>query len=177
MRDLATLTIHLLVTIARLLGPGGVRSIDAESLLLKHQLLILNRSRARTPALHPADRFFVGFGYCSKTLHDIEFPQGSGETEISPIVYTEQSRKTWPQRTLPRIDFSDCRHETKKSAIRVSAYCQSNFIHLQHPGRQRCGTPRADYALQAGTGFWRSVMAHIPGAYKGQSLECGPVSM
>ena len=44
MRDAATLTIHLLVTIAHLLGPGGVRSIVAESLLVKHQLLILNRS-------------------------------------------------------------------------------------------------------------------------------------
>ena len=47
MRDLAALTIHLLVTIARLLGPGGARSVIAESLLIKHQLLILNRSRTR----------------------------------------------------------------------------------------------------------------------------------
>jgi len=32
MRDLAALTIHLLVTIARLLGPGDARSVVAESL-------------------------------------------------------------------------------------------------------------------------------------------------
>ena len=60
MRDLAMLFIHLLVTISRLFGPGGARSIVAESLLVKHQLLILNRSRARAPVLGPADRIIVG---------------------------------------------------------------------------------------------------------------------
>ena len=60
MRDLAILFIHLLVTIARLFGPGGVWSVVAESLLLKHQLLILNRSRMRAPSLRPIDRVIVG---------------------------------------------------------------------------------------------------------------------
>ncbi len=60
MRDLATLFIHLLVTVARLFGPGGARSVVAESLLLKHQLLILNRSRARAPDLRPTDRVIIG---------------------------------------------------------------------------------------------------------------------
>ncbi len=41
-RDLAMLFIHLVVTVARLLGPGGTRSVIAESLLVKHQLLILS---------------------------------------------------------------------------------------------------------------------------------------
>jgi hypothetical protein len=49
MRNLAVLVIHLIATLARLLGPGGVRSLVAESLLLKHQLLIVNRSRQRSP--------------------------------------------------------------------------------------------------------------------------------
>jgi hypothetical protein len=38
MCNLAVLVIHLVATLARLLGPGGVRSLVAESLLLKHQL-------------------------------------------------------------------------------------------------------------------------------------------
>ena len=59
-RDLAILFIHLVVTVARLSGPGGARSVVAESLLLKHQLLILNRSRARAPVLRPPDRIIVG---------------------------------------------------------------------------------------------------------------------
>jgi hypothetical protein len=48
-RDLAVLFIHLLTTVARLAGPGGARSVIAESVLVKHQLLILNRSRKRSP--------------------------------------------------------------------------------------------------------------------------------
>ncbi len=60
MRDLAILFIHLLVTIARLFGPGGARSVVAESLLVKHQLLIFNRSRERAPVLRPTDRLIVG---------------------------------------------------------------------------------------------------------------------
>ena len=42
MRDLVILFIHLIVTLARLLGPGGFRSVVAESVLVKHQLLITN---------------------------------------------------------------------------------------------------------------------------------------
>jgi len=45
MRDLLVLFVHVLVTLARLAGPGGVRSVVAESVLVKHQLLTLNRSR------------------------------------------------------------------------------------------------------------------------------------
>jgi hypothetical protein len=60
MRDLVVLFIHFIATLARLLGPGGARSIIAESLLLKHQLLILNRSRRRSPNLSMTDRTVAG---------------------------------------------------------------------------------------------------------------------
>jgi len=61
MRDLVVLFIHFIATLARLLRPGGARSIVAESLLLKHQLLILNRSRQRAPNLSASDRIFAGW--------------------------------------------------------------------------------------------------------------------
>ena len=61
MRDLVVLLIHFIATLARLLGPGGARSIVAESLLLKHQLLILNRSRQRAPNLSASDRILAGW--------------------------------------------------------------------------------------------------------------------
>ncbi len=60
MRDLLILFIHLIVTTTRLLGPGDQRSIVAESLLVKHQLLILNRPRERAPNLRPMDRVIAG---------------------------------------------------------------------------------------------------------------------
>jgi putative transposase len=60
MRDLLILTIHLFVTCMKLLRPGGVRAVAAESLLLKHQILISNRSRLRAPNLTTLDRFVLG---------------------------------------------------------------------------------------------------------------------
>ena len=56
MGDLAILFIRLVVTAARLFGPGGARVHRSESLLLKHQRLILNRSRVRAPIFRSSDR-------------------------------------------------------------------------------------------------------------------------
>ena len=60
MRDVLVLLVHLIVTAVRLIRPGGVRSIVAESVLLRHQLLIVNRPRQRAPDLRPVDRIVAG---------------------------------------------------------------------------------------------------------------------
>ena len=60
MRDLVILFVHIIATLARLLGPGGIRSVVAESVLVKQQLLILNRSRQRSPNLRSSDRLVAG---------------------------------------------------------------------------------------------------------------------
>ena len=41
MRDLVILFVHIIAIVARLLGPGGIRSVIAESVLVKQQLLRL----------------------------------------------------------------------------------------------------------------------------------------
>ena len=56
MRELLILAIHLLVTLAKLVRPRGVCAVAAESLMLKHQLFISNRSRQRAPNLTTLDR-------------------------------------------------------------------------------------------------------------------------
>ena len=60
MRLLFPLLGHLLVTLARLARPGGVRSVVAESLAVKHQLLIMKRSQRRAPNLTSWDRLLLG---------------------------------------------------------------------------------------------------------------------
>ena len=60
MRDLLLLAVQLVVTLAKLARPGGVRSVIAESLLLKQQLIISRRSRRRAPPLTTIDRFVLG---------------------------------------------------------------------------------------------------------------------
>ncbi len=64
MRDVLILSVHLLVIMAKLLRRGGARAVAAESLLLKHQLLISNRSRMRAPNLTTVLR-----NYCRRAIH------------------------------------------------------------------------------------------------------------
>jgi hypothetical protein len=60
MGELLILAIHLPVTFLKRLRPGGLRAVAAESLLLKHQVLISNRSRHRAPNLTTRDRCMLG---------------------------------------------------------------------------------------------------------------------
>ena len=53
MKSVLLLLAHFLTTLARLLGPGGLKTVLAENLLIKHQLLVLSRSRQRAPPYHP----------------------------------------------------------------------------------------------------------------------------
>jgi hypothetical protein len=53
--------LHLSVLIAKLCGPGGVRAVIAENLLLKQQLIVLRRARQRAPNLRGCDRLVCGF--------------------------------------------------------------------------------------------------------------------
>src|SRR5436853_4043325 len=62
MIHLFILAVHLLATIAKLVRPGGVRAVVAESLVLKHQLLISSRARRRAPNLNSFDRLLLGLG-------------------------------------------------------------------------------------------------------------------
>ena len=59
MRDALILLIHLVAIMAKLLTPGGARSIIAESMLLKQQLLVLNRARQRAPNLQSIGRIIA----------------------------------------------------------------------------------------------------------------------
>ena len=65
MRDVVILFLHLIVTVIRLARPGGLRSVVAESVLVKHQLRILNRGRKRAPNLGAAGRIIAVCAPCS----------------------------------------------------------------------------------------------------------------
>jgi transposase InsO family protein len=57
---LFSLIAHFLVTLVRLARPGGLGAVAAESLAVKHQLLILRRARRRAPYLTSWDRLALG---------------------------------------------------------------------------------------------------------------------
>ena len=67
MHDILAVLIHAIVTVVRLIKPGGLRAVVAESALTRHQILILNRSRKRSPKLRVSDRMIAGV--CTLLMH------------------------------------------------------------------------------------------------------------
>ena len=57
----ALLAIHLLVLLAKSLKPGGIKSVIAENLMLKQQLIVMARTKLTSPNLKASDRFIFGY--------------------------------------------------------------------------------------------------------------------
>ena len=105
MRDLVILFVHVIAISARLLGPGGIRSVVAESVLLRQQLLILNRSRQRSPNLLDPDgssaSCFQGALYWLASVR-IREEFGAGRSRVSRCS-TQYSRSRLPDKVaVPR---------------------------------------------------------------------------
>ena len=98
MRDLLILLVHLITTTARLMGPGGARSVIAESLLVKHQLLILNRSRQRAPNLRASDRLLAGV--CSLFIRPTRVVRSAIVLQPSTILDFHRHLRTRKYRVL-----------------------------------------------------------------------------
>ena len=62
MKEILVILLQLAATTAKLCGPGGVRAVIAENLLLKQQLIVLRRARQRAPNLTLSDRLICGLG-------------------------------------------------------------------------------------------------------------------
>jgi hypothetical protein len=98
MRDLVILFIHLLTTVARLAGRGGVRSVVAESVLVKHQLLILNRSRQRAPNLRLLDRLVAG--WCALLMRPFRLIRSAIVLKPSTLLSLHQALRNRKYRRL-----------------------------------------------------------------------------
>jgi hypothetical protein len=59
MRDISALFLHAIAILIRLARPGGLRSVVAESVLMRHQVLILNRGRKWAPNLRSLHRIIA----------------------------------------------------------------------------------------------------------------------
>jgi len=102
MRDVVILFFHLIVTVVRLARPGGLRSVVAESLLVKHQLRILNRGRSRAPNLRAGQRFIAGlcgtragrfrWGLALGFVSRVHSRQKNGRPEGRPVGPTQEAR-------------------------------------------------------------------------------------
>jgi len=98
MRDLLLLAIHVIVVFAKLLRPGGARAVLAESLALKHQLIIINRPKARSEfkfarslCARTDQSFFEPASHCqgfrdSLACHVLQDPQCIGCAQVSSAI-------------------------------------------------------------------------------------------
>jgi hypothetical protein len=148
MRNVVILFIHLIVTVVRLARLGGLRSVVAESLLVKHQLRILHRGRKR-----PRSTIFCKIANVS----------GSPPASLSPFRYsnfsvTARSRRVhssddtldmqaqhWPLR-ITQHDERDCANRqillvadilvgvtSTSNPAASAAFSKSPFSSVSHP--------------------------------------------
>jgi hypothetical protein len=155
MRDLMVLGIHLLVTLARLLRPGGMRAVAAESLILKHQLVIVGRSRRRAPNLTSFDRVVLGIAALFVSVRRI--PQLAVILKPSTLFRLHRILVDRKYRRLFSSSRSRRRPGPKGPAAELIAAIvemksrNPNFGHLRLPSRsgQGRGAPRPRQTLEA----------------------------
>ena len=115
MRDFAIVFVHLIVTLARLARPGGLRSVVAESVLVRHQLLILNRGRKRAPNLRATDRIIAGV--CALFMRPARVVRSAivlkpstllhlhsvaAQSKVPDVVFAQALPSAWPEGTQQR---------------------------------------------------------------------------
>ena len=88
MRDILVLFVHVIVTVLQLARPGGFRSVIAESALVRHQLLILNRGRKRAPNLRVSDRIVAGL--CTLLMRPARIVRSSIVLRPSTLLHFHQ---------------------------------------------------------------------------------------
>jgi hypothetical protein len=187
--DLAILVLHLLATVARLAGPGGARSVVAESVLVKHQLLILNRSRKRSPNLRLADRIVAGV--CVLFIRQSRLVRSAIVLKPSTLLRFHRALKARKYRQLfsPMVRKKPGpkgpSHEVMGAVVdmkqrnptwgcpRIAQQITLAFgipIDKDLVAHSRCSVP-------AGTRLGWAVLAHGPRSREGQSMESRLVSM
>jgi putative transposase len=60
MLEIVELLTHFIATVVKFLKPGGVKVVMAETMVMKHQLIVMNCGKKRSPALITRDRFLFG---------------------------------------------------------------------------------------------------------------------
>src|SRR5262245_23490052 len=142
MRELLILFVHMLTTFLRLARPGGLRSVVAESVLLKHQLLILSRRRRRAPNLYVRDRLIAGF--CSLFMSPARLIRSAAVVKPSTLLklhrvlvkrsvalFVSTPEETWPERTKRRVAPRCRRNEETQSWLGMPSHRRTNCFDLR----------------------------------------------
>ncbi len=190
MRYLVLLFIHFLVTIARLFGPGGARSVVAESLLTKHQLLIFSRSTKRAPRLRPSDRIIVGL--CATLMRPthllrlaislkpstiLSFHRALANRKYRLLFTSKNRRKPGPRGPSPALIeiIVEMKHRNPRFGYQRIAD-QVALVFDIDVDKAR-SAPCASTALPAWLWIQRPVLAHVSRPQQRQFMECRSLSL
>jgi hypothetical protein len=172
--------------LARLLGPGGIRSVVAESVLIKQELLILNRSRQRAPNLRSSDRLVAGL--CALLIRPARLIRSAIVLKPSTLLSlhrTLRNRKyrllfssnegaSSVQRDRPENSSRPLSRQTAQSDLGLSANCSAGGLGFQHPNRQRHCSKDSRRPLSTRTGPHWTLLAQLHWTSEGQPMEYRP---
>ena len=173
MGDLLVLLVHLVVTLARLAGPGGLRSVVAESVLVRHQLLVLRRGRKRAPNVRAADRIIIGL----RTLLIRPSRVFRSAIVLMPAAtllhfHTLLKKRKYRICSRPNLAIARARRDRAKTSsmqvgnaatlTRLSPNCSTDRAGVRHCGRQGSGSAHPERSLPATTRIGRSFLAYLP---------------
>ena len=140
MRELFILIAHLLVTLAKLGTRGGLGAVAAESLAVKHQLLIMKRAQRRAPNLTSWDRLVLGV--CALLVSPKRLSKMAVILKPSTLLYFHRAlvkrkyrlpysprkrRRPGPKGPLKRTHRRGYRDETTQPALRLPKDCRANI--------------------------------------------------
>ena len=121
--------------------PGGLRSVVAKSVLIRHQLVILNRGRKRTPNLRAPDRIIAGL--CTLFMRPARVLRSSIVLKPSTLLHLHsvlRKRKyrmfvfawappsAWPEATQQRPHRGRRGNETAESRLGLAPQCSADFV-------------------------------------------------
>jgi putative transposase len=183
-RDLAVLFLHLVATVARVAGPGGARSVVAESVLLKHQLLILNRSRKRSPNLRPADRVVAGlcalvmrpgglirsaFVFKPSTL--LSLHRALIQRKYRRLFSSKGPTKPGPKGPSEEVVAAVVDMKQRNPTLGMSMDRATDHTGFRYSHQQGRGSSHSRWSVPADTRLGGAVLAHGPWSREGQSME------
>ena len=175
MRDIVIVFVHLIVTVVRLARPGGLRSVVAESVLVKHQLRILRRGRKRAPNLRAADRIIAGL--CTFFMHPARVPRSAIVLKPSTLLHLHHvltkrkyhllfssGRGHQPGPKGPDKALIDAVVEMKRRnpSWGCPRICAADCADLRREDRQRCCSPHPRCSLPDSAGpSWLTFLGHM----------------
>ena len=183
MHDILLVLVHAIGTVVRLMKPGGLRAVVAESALTRHQILILNRSRKRAPNLRVSDRIIAGL--CTLLMHRSRMLRCGIVLKPSTLLHFHHvltkrkhhmlfssKRGGRPGPKGPAQELIDAVVEMKRRNPTWGCPRIAQQITLAFGvDIDKDVVPDSWKTLQARARIWRSVLAHLSRSGEGQLVE------